>query len=283
MGIGCPSARAARFQDALGREVVLEGPPQRIVALAPSLTEILYALGLGQRVVGVTAFSDYPPEASQKPKVGSYARVNVERVLSLGPDLILATKDGNKPRTVRLLERAGIPVFVVNPRNVREALETLSRLGDVCGIPEAGRRLEAGLRKRMEAVRRTIEGLARPLVFLQINIRPIMSVNRHTFHHDVIRLAGGKNMTAEASMTYPRIGIEEVIRRKPDVIIISSMERGGRFYRARTEWLKWSAIPAARNRRVHLMDSNLLDRPSPRLIEGLEIMARLLHPGAKWD
>ncbi len=283
MGLGCAEARAARFQDALGREVVLEKPPQRIVALAPSLTEILYALGLGERVVGVTAFSDYPPQASHKPKVGSYARVNVEQVLSLNPDLVLATKDGNKPRTVRLLERAGIPIFVVNPRNVRQALETISSVAAICGAAEAGRRLEAGLRKRMEAVQHTIQGLALPLVFLQINIQPIMSVNRNTFHHDVIRLAGGKNMTADAVMTYPRIGIEEVIRRKPEVIIISSMERGGRFLQARTEWLKWPAVPAARHGRVYLMDSDLLDRPSPRLIQGLEIMARLLHPSAEWN
>ena len=272
------AARAATFHDALGREVVLPQEPRRIISLLPSLTEILYDLGLADRVVGVTTYSNYPPAAASKPKVGSYININVERILSLAPDLVIGSKDGNERMVVRLLEQAGIPVFVVNPRGVYEAVDTVAVVAKICGIGAHGAAIAGELRARAHKVTARTRRLQPVLVLLQINVRPIMAVNRHTVHHDLIRLSGGINMTAEEPVTYPRISIEEVILRKPEVILISSMERGGRFERARQEWLTWSSIPAARNGRVHLIDSDLIDRPSPRLVEGLERMAAFLHP-----
>jgi len=266
------------FYDALNRRVALSSPPRRIVSLAPNITEILYYLGLGHRVAGVTRFSYYPPEAKKKPKVGSYIRVNVERILELKPDLVLGTMDGNSSQTIHLLERAGIPVYVVNPRSVRETIATIARIADVAGMKARGDRLAGLLTRRLEKIVGETAGLERPKVFLQINIRPIMTVNRNTIHNDVIRLAGGVNPAADLPVTYPRINREEVLAWKPDVIIISSMERGGRFERAREEWLKWLSIPAVRNSKVYLVDSDLIDRPSPRIIRGLEIMAGLIHP-----
>lgn len=273
----------ATFQDSLGKSVKLDNTPRRIVSLAPSLTEILYFLGLGERVVGVTRFSYYPPEATQKPKVGSYINLNVEKIISLSPDLVIGTVDGNNPGVVNLLEQAGIQVFIVNPRNVREVMDTVIILGRVCGVPEKADTLARQLNRRINRVREKTTTMKKPLVFLQINLKPIMTVNRHTFHHDLITLSGGINMTQDLSINYPRVSLEEVIRRKPEVIIISSMERGGRFEKAKQDWSKWTSIPAVKNRRVHLIDSDLIDRPSPRLIDGLEAMARIIHPGVKWD
>jgi iron complex transport system substrate-binding protein len=109
-----------------------------------------------------------------------------------------------------------------------------------------------------------------------------MTVNKNTYHHDLIRLAGGRNMSEDEPITYPRISLEDVILRKPDVIIISSMERGGRFEKARQAWLRWKSIPAVKNNRVHLIDSDLIDRPSPRIIDGLEEMAKIIHPEVDW-
>lgn len=278
-----PSAPCAEFRDFLGRTITLEGEPKRIIPLAPSLTEILYSLGLGERVVGVTQFSSYPPEAAAKPKVGSYINLNVEAILRLRPDLIIATKDGNEPGVVDMLAQAGIAVFVVNPRNVQETIGTIGDIGRVCGIPERAGQLTQLLEKRLDNVVGKTALKRKPLVFLQINLKPIMTVNRHTFHHDLIRLSGGRNLTADASITYPRISIEEVIERRPDVILISSMERGGRYEKARQEWMKWTSIPAVRNGRVYLIDSDLIDRPSPRIIDGLEAMARLVHPDIHWN
>jgi len=274
---------AATFKDALGRVVTLKVPPKRIVSMAPNLTEILYYLGLGNRVVGVTQFSYYPPEAAQKPKIGSYINLNVEKIISLNPDLAIGTADGNKESVVKLLGQAGIPVYIVNPRKVRDVISTIAALGELCGIKEKAKDLSSCLGKQVDYISKRTTGLRQPLVFLQINVKPIMTVNRNTFHHDVIRLAGGENMSQDESVTYPRISVEEVIKRNPAIIIISSMERGGRFEKARQGWFKWSVIQAVKERRVHLVDSDLLDRPSPRIIEGLEVMARLIHPEAEWD
>jgi iron complex transport system substrate-binding protein len=276
------AAPCETFRDALGREVKIHVAPMRIVPLAPSLTEILYYLGLGDRVVGVTNHCNYPPEAALKPKVGSYINLNVEMIVSLAPDLVIGTVDGNEKIVVELLEQAGIPVYVVNPRDVREAVETINLLGEVCALEEKGKSLAQALSARVKHVVEKTAALKKPLVFLQIDLHPIMSVNRRTIHHDLIRLAGGKNMTAEEPITYPRISLEEIIQRKPEIILISSMERGGRFEKAREDWLKWTTIPAVKNGRVHLIDSDLIDRPSPRVVEGLENMARLIHPEIEW-
>jgi len=273
----------ATFRDALDREITLDRPPERIVSLAPSLTEVLFFLGLGDRVAGVTRFSSYPPEAARKPKVGSYINLNIEKIISLNPDLVIGTVDGNASSTVGMLEEAGLRVFIVDPRNVGQVIETVHKLGRICGVNEKAETLSRMLQTRVDHILEKTGMREKPLVFLQINLRPIITVNRHTYHHDLIRLAGGVNMTRNEFLNYPRIGLEEVIRRKPEVILISSMERGGTFEKARTEWMKWTSIPAVRQNRVHLIDSDLIDRPSPRIVTGLEDMARLIHPEAGWD
>jgi iron complex transport system substrate-binding protein len=272
------SSPCATFKDALGREISVPAPPKRLIALAPNLTEILYALGLGDRVVGVTNHCNYPPEASLKPKVGSYIHLNVEQIISLSPDLVIGTMDGNERYVLDLLEQARIKVFFVNPRDVRQAIETISTVGLVCGVPERARQIAGRLTTRVDRVVEATGAKRKPLVFLQIHIQPIMSVNRNTVHHNLIHLAGGENMTADELVTYPRISLEEVIRRKPEVILVSSMEREGRFEKARQDWLQWTSIPAVQKGRVHLIDSDVIDRPAPRVVDGLEIMAKLLHP-----
>ncbi len=269
-------------KDALGREVFLNSPPQRLIPLAPNLTEILYALGLGDRVVGVTTHCNYPPEVSLKPRVGSYISLNIEKIISLSPDLVIGTVDGNEHYVLDLLEQARIKAFFVNPRTVNQVMEAILMIGRACGAVERAGELSGRLSQRVDRVLGLIGSRKRPLVFLQIHVHPIMTVNRNTVHHDLIHLAGGINMTAEEAITYPRISLEEVIRSKPDVIVISSMERGGKFETAKQEWLKWKSIPAVQEKRVHLIDSDLIDRPSPRLIEGLEMMARFIHPEAAW-
>jgi cobalamin transport system substrate-binding protein len=269
--------------DSTHREVLLDPEPRRIVTLAPSLTEIVYFLGLGERVVGVTQFSYYPPQAGKKPKVGSYVDLNVEKIISLSPDLVLGTKDGNQPTVVDLLERAGLPVFIVNPRNIRQVIDTVVTIGRLCGVSARATVLARNLSDEVDRIVGKTASLDKPVVFLQVNPKPIMSVNKHTFTHDLIRLAGGRNMTEDEPITYPRISLEEVIRNKPDVIIISSMARGGHFEQARQQWFKWVVIPAVRNNRVHVVDSDLIDRPSPRIIQGLAAVARLIHPEVNWD
>ena len=276
------SAFAEMFEDFLERKIILNAPPSRIVSLAPSLTEILYFLDLGDRVVGVTKHSTYPPEALQKPRVGSYVDLNVEKIISLSPELVIGTVDGNSKSIINLLDQAGVKVFIVNPRNVKQTIETIKILGRVCGVGEKVYDICLKLEKRVNYIKKKTRTLKKPKVFLEINLKPIMTVNRNTFHNDLIRLCGGKNLFEDEPINYPRISLEEVIRRKPEVIIISSMERAGKFEEARKAWLMWNSVPAVRDGRVHLIDSDIIDRPSPRIVEGLEKMARLIHPEITW-
>jgi len=277
------SPAVAGIVDATGREVSLKHEPRKIVTLAPSLTEIVYFLGLGDRVVGVTQFSYFPPEARNKPKVGSYVDLNAEKIISLAPDLVIGTKDGNQPAVVELLEQAGLPVFIVNPKAVRQVVDTVVTIGQLCGVADKASALAHEMSMEIDRIVAKTTALHRPLVFLQVNSKPIISVNQKTFTHDLIRLAGGRNMTETEPVAYPRISLEEVVRRKPDVIIISSMQRGGDFEEAKRQWLKWSVIPAVKHNRVYLVDSDLTDRPSPRIIQGLKILARYIHPEVDWE
>lgn len=271
------------FTDALGRQVVLDSEPVRLVALAPNITEIVYFLGLGDRVVGVTTFSSYPPEARSIPKVGTYVSLNVEKIISLAPDLVIGTADGNQPEVVALLEQVGIPVFIVNPRSIGAVMETVVAIGRLCGVEDRAVALAEDLTRQVHGIIRRIESREKPLVFLQVNTRPIMTANKNTFLNDLIVLAGGQNMAEDEPIAYPRLSLEEVVRRKPDVIIISSMERSRDFSEAQQQWLRWKTIPAVKNGRVHLVDSDLIDRPSPRIVQGLRLLAEYFHPEVAWD
>jgi iron complex transport system substrate-binding protein len=278
-----PVSHAATFIDSLGRNVKLCSVPMRIISLAPSITEMIYFLGLGDRLVGVTQFSYFPEEARNKPKVGAYTDINIEKAITLNPDLAIATADGNKREDVEMLEQAGIPVYVVNPRKVNQVIDTIERLGEICGATDRRKRLVSYLRERVQMVVKAVRNKGRPLVLLVINLKPLMSVNQSTIHHDLIQLAGGRNITGDQPITYPRVNIEEVIRKRPDVIIISSMERRGEYEKARREWFQWPALPAVSKGHVYLIDSDLIDRSAPRIVRGLEEMARLIHPEIEWS
>ena len=275
--------RAETFSDSLGRKVVLCASPKRIVSLAPSITEMIYFLGLGDRLVGVTRFSYFPEEAREKPKVGTYTDVNVEKVVTLNPDLVIATVDGNRREDVEMLEEAGIPVYVLNPRRVTKILDAIERVGEICGIAHRARVRVDSLRERVERITEAVRGKGRPLVFLVINVKPLMSVNRSTTHHDIIELAGGRNLAEDQPITYPRLSLEEVLRKGPGVIIISSMDKTAEYERARREWFQWNTIPAVRKGHVYLINSDLIDRAAPRIIDGLEEMAKLIHPEIAWN
>jgi iron complex transport system substrate-binding protein len=273
---------AAVFRDSLGRSVTVNSFPKRIVSLAPNITEMIYFLGLGERLVGVTRFSYFPKEAQKKPKVGVYTDVNIEKVVTLNPDLVIATADGNKKEDVEMLEEAGIPVYVVNPRKVYQVLDTIERLGTLCGVTDRANHLVNCLRERVAKIMKAVRDCERPLILLVINMKPLMSVNQSTIHHDIIQLAGGRNMTGDQPITYPKLGMEEVIKKGPDAIIISSMEREREFEKVRKEWFQWPTLPAVKKGRVYCIDSDLIDRPAPRIVIGLEEMAKLIHPEIEW-
>lgn len=269
---------ARLIQDQSGREVLLPDDPARVVSLAPSITEMVFALGKGDRLKGVTQHCDFPPEARSLPRIGSYVHLDVERIVSLNPDLCIATKDGNPKDVVERLNALRIPVYVVNPRDLKTVVNTLLEIGRILNAEHKAQELADELRTRIEQVKRRVAQTdRRPRVFFQIGVVPIVSVGTNTFMHELITAAGGHN-TTEGPTPYPRLSREQVLTLNPDIIVITSMTRGQVFEEVRDEWKKWDSLAAVRNNRIHIVDSNLFDRPTPRLIEGLETLARLIHP-----
>jgi iron complex transport system substrate-binding protein len=274
-----PAAGAAKsVTDQLGRQVRVPDRPLRIVSMAPSITEILYALDLSDRLVGATQFSDYPAAAEALPKVGSYVRLDVEKIAALRPDLCIAVKDGNPISVVRKLESVDIPVYAVDPRNLEAVMDTLVELGRLLDVNDRAGAIVADMAHRIRRVRQHLSNVTyRPAVFFQIGIAPIVSVGTRTFIHELIAMAGGKNLT-RGKTPYPRFSKEQVIDMRPEVMIITSMARQAVFEQVKAEWQQWPELPAVKNNRIYLVDSNVLDRPTPRLIDGLETLAGLIHP-----
>lgn len=266
--------------DQMGRQVHAPLNPERIVSLAPNVTEILYALGLGDRVVGVTEFSDFPEEAKRKPRVGTYVNSNVEKIVSLRPDLVIGIFGGTRKETAERLEGLGYSVYVTKARNMDEVMVMIEKVGSITGRSLEASALADRLRKRIKAVVDRVAGAPRPLVFLEINAKPLMTVGAASFHNELISLAGGENLAGHVNARYPQYSIEDVVRRAPDCIIISTMDRKGLFEEQKAEWMRWPDIPAVKNNRICFIDSDLIDRPSPRIVDGLEEMARLIHPAS---
>ena len=269
---------AKTVTDQLGRKVTLPDDPQRVVSLAPSITEIIFALGQEHRLKGVTRFSDFPPEAAKLPKVGSYVRLDLEKIVALRPDLCFAIKDGNPGVIAERLESLGIPVYAVDPKNLESVMETFLEIGRVLNATEEAKAIVGNMNSRIMRVKSLIgNATGRPRVFFQIGLSPIVAVGTRTFIHELIVLAGGKNLS-EGPVPYPRFSREQVLALSPEVFIITSMARGASFEREKMKWSKWPAVPAVRNNRILLVDSNLFDRPSPRLVDGLELLLKLIHP-----
>jgi iron complex transport system substrate-binding protein len=264
--------------DLLGRRMVIPKNPIRVISLAPNITEIVFALGQGSRLVGVTTYSDYPADAGHIPKVGSYVRLDLERIVSLSPDLCLAIKDGNPKEAVTRLESLGIPVYAVDPRNLESVMETLTRIGRLMGADSTARLIVQDMRAKIHRVDLRIQKMeGRPRVFFQIGISPIVSVGTNTFIHELIVQAGGINV-AQGPTPYPRFSKEQILGLSPEIIIITSMARAAVFDQLKAEWQQWTNVPAVRNNRIFLQESDLFDRPSPRLVDALEVLARLIHP-----
>ena len=266
------------FVDEVGRKVVFPFPPKRIVSLAPNITEILFGLGLDEEIVGVSIHCNFPEKARSKVRVGSYLSPDLEKIISLKPDLVIATGAGNTRDTVERLQKLGLPTYVIFPKNFYDILRSIRHLGQVNNRENEALGIIEGMEKRSQRVIEITKGFPRPKVFVQIGDGPIIAIGRGSFADDLIRLAGGENIAGKEKEMYPRLGIEEILRRAPEVILISSMNPKAEYHKVFQEWSHWKIIPAVRDGRIHLIDSDLIDRPSPRIIDGLEEMARFFHP-----
>jgi len=263
--------------DSTGTVLTFPRPPQRIVSLNPDFTSNLLALGIEERVVGGTDFCLLPGGE----KVGSLSHPDLEKIVALLPDLVLATREGNRPQTVAALRRAGIKVFVAAPCSDFDGYYSLLfHLGFLLDREEAAGRVVLRIREEISEVEASVKDLSRPRVLLQLGAGPIVAVNRQTIIHRAIQAAGGINVTADWPNRYPVLSRETVLSLDPDVIVVAIMGEEG-IWGAR-QWSDFPRLRAVREGRVFTLDPDLICRLTPRLGEGVDRLAALIHrPGEK--
>jgi len=275
---GVLAGETRELTDPTGRLVRLPAVPQRVISLAPSITEMVYALQREELLLATPEFSNYPPAAKELPRIGSYVHPDLERIVAHRPDLVLATRDGNPRQLIERLERLGIPVFALDPRNLEEIKATLLALGEVLGAEATAAEIVTAMTRRLaEIERRVAMARQRPLVFFQIDAEPMVSIGERTFLHELIVRAGGRNAAAGGA-PYPRFGWEEILRLQPEVVIITSMAGGQSPEELRRQWQRWPQLEVVQSGRIHVVDADLFDRPTNRLVDGLETLARLIQP-----
>ena len=281
--LGCAqqSPPPGNIVDGLGRSVTIDKIPQRIVSLAPSNTEILFALGLGDKVIGVTEYCNYPQEAMTKPKVGGFSNVDIEKVVSLEPDLVLATHIHGKT-VIPTLEELGLTVVAITPGSLNEVLDSITLVGKITGQSREASKLINDLGTRIEAVMdktRILSPDQKPRVFYITWHDPLMTAGTETLADDVISSAGGQNIAYDISGD-KAINLETVIYRDPQVIVASVGMGSG-------EDLPWQYVQteprlkntqALLNDRVYKIDGDVIHRPGPRIVDALEQMAQFIHP-----
>jgi iron complex transport system substrate-binding protein len=278
---GAATPRATTFpltiKDDAGRSVTFAHAPMRIISLAPSNTEILYALSLGDRVVGVDDNSDFPAEAKAKPKVGGFAGTNLEQVVALQPDLILASGI-TAPDLLTTLVGRNLTVVVLNPPDLPGVLADLSLIGQIADVNAQAAQVRSGLEARIAAVTARLKtATTKPRVFFELDPTQFYTVGPHSFVDDLITRAGGTNIAADASTAYPTLSPEQIIAKDPEVIILSDENQG-----VTTESVKaragWAGVSAVKTGRIAALNPDLTNRPGPRVVDALEQLALAIHP-----
>lgn len=273
------AAAPVAVTDDAGRTVHFARPPRRVISLAPSHTEVMYALGAEDRLAAVNEWSDYPPAARAKPQVHG-VHPSLEQVVVLQPDLLLLWGVGD---LLARFEASGFPVLVLAPRNLEGIYRDIQLLGVVMGAPDRARAVTTAMRDRVAAVRARVAGVRRPRVFYEVDatdpVRPF-TVGPASFIHELLELAGGENVAAGAKAVWPQLSLEQLLKADPEIIILGDalsasspqtpqmvMRRPG-----------WERVTAVQRRAIYAVDGNLVSRPGPRIVEGLEALARILHP-----
>jgi len=273
-----PAAR--ELTDEVGRRVQVPREADRVISLAPNLTEIVFALGDGNHLAADTDFCDYPAEALRKPHVGGPVNPNMEVIVSLMPDLVLATKSINRRETVNALDQIGLPVFVTDPHSVEGMVASVEHLGSALGEEKSAAMLAEDLRGRLSGLDRRLSGAAPRRVLFVVWTDPLISVGRDTFIADALRRAGGRSVV-ETKAEWPHVSLEEIVRLQPEVLVFASAHAGNTQHdiaalRTRPGWKNLAAM----QRGNIVVVSDAIIRPAPRIVDAIERLARALHPEA---
>ena len=242
----------------------LDHPARRIISLAPHITELLFAAGAGDRLVGAVEYSDYPPAARAIPRIGDIAGIDLERLLALRPDLVVAWRSGNPPELLQRIEQFGIPVYVTEPRAPEEIAEVLVALGTLAGTEQAARRAAADFSEGLSRLRAQYRDRRSIAVFFQISDRPLMTVNGEQMISAVLRLCGGRNVFADLSVLAPAVDTEGVLAANPEAILAS----GPQSEEWLNEWRRWPQLRAVRRGQLWSVPEDWVARPGPRILLG---------------
>lgn len=263
------------------------GPPKgavrRIVSLAPSITETLFAVGAGDRIVGATRYDDWPPEAKKIRRVGGYLDVDLETIMTLKPDAVFCETNAGIKNVVERLAGAGIPVGIVTVADVASIFTAIEEVAAAVGRKAAGGEEAASLRASFAKVRGAVAEREPVPVLLFYNVQPLMAAGRGSFADEALRIAGGRNLAGDSPVMYPVYDIEKVSAMDPRVIVDQSEETMGETGLAgepSSLWKKWPGLRAVKDGRVHTVPGGYLFRPGPRIVDSIEKIARMLHPEA---
>ena len=279
----------ARLALLLLLSVAAQAQPRRIVSTAPSITEMLYALGLGDRVVGVTSFCHYPPEAATKPKIGNYLRPDVEAIVALRPDVVLAEK--SMLRGPVQLPALRLNVVEVDDSTIAGIYGSILQIGRLAGVGRRAETLCASMRNELERIRRVTSTLPRRRMLFLVGRTPeriedLIAAGRSSYLTEVIKIAGGENIFQDSPVAYAKVPVEEVLARKPEVIVdMGEMAQTVGVTQAQKEavvrlWSRYPFLPAVQQHRVYAVASDIYVVPGPRVVEAAREFARMLHPEA---
>ncbi|WP_413616269.1 cobalamin-binding protein [Halomonas cupida] len=268
-------ASTACVIDDAGQQLCLEQPAQRIVALSPSVTELLFAAGAGERVVGAVSFSDYPPEAEELPRIGSYDRLDLEALLALAPDLVVAWAGGNPREQVERLGELGIPVFHADASTFETIATTLERLGALAGTEEAAHRAAETLRQDVIELTEHYRDVEPVEVFYEVWESPLMTINGEHWISRSLALCGGVNLFSEQSPLVPRVAEEAVLAADPEVIITGGMGKADSTWL--DAWRRYPQMSAVQRDNLFFINPDLVQRATPRLVEGTRALCRQLE------
>jgi iron complex transport system substrate-binding protein len=267
------------FVDDAGRKHYFAKAPQRVVSLAPSITEMLFALGLDEQIVGVTNFCNYPAAAELKPKIG-YTRPSLEALLALKPDMVAAPSEFLRADVLAKLDELKVPVFIFQPKTLEEVLVHIHVLGRIFDRSSAADAVTGRMRERLGQMARQLEATPPIRVLYVLSSQPLLTVGPDSYIHQMIGLAHGSNIAAGAPGAYPRLSMETVLDANPEVLIFPGGSTESVPESERQTWSRWTALSAVQHERLHVVSADALNRPGPRVVDGLEQLARAIHPEA---
>jgi len=264
---------AVSVKDDDGNTVTVQKPAQRVVSLAPHVTEMLFAAGGGSHVVGVVAYSDFPEAAKQLPQVGSNRELDLERIIALKPDLFVVWRHGSSERQIEMIRKLGVPVFHSEPRKLEDIPASLLKLGQLMGTEQAARPAAEDLSRQLAGLRAKYASRSPVRSFYQVWDKPLYTLNGAHIVSDALRLCGGENVFASLAVTAPVVSVEGVLQENPEAIFATAEKN----YGGVSMWKPYGTLTAVRNGNLFTIDGNLLNRSGPRMIAGAAMLCEKLE------